>query len=119
MSQKTFWIALGVGAGVGAAVSVLCFGDCSVGVRRKLKGAYDEAGEYLGDAADYLQDRAERLSREAQVAYRKSREEIDTAYDKASGALADSLGDTREQIAKVAEEAVDRLAASASSQPLL
>lgn len=119
MSQKNFWIALGVGAGVGAAVAVLAFADCSVGIRRKLKAAYEEAGEYLEDAGDYVQDRAERLSREAQSAYRKSRVEIESVYDKASDALADSLGETREQITKVAEEAVDRFTASAGSRSLL
>ena len=73
MNGKGFWIVLGAGAAMGAAVALLYAPQSGVATRKKLRHGIEDAEVYLEDAGDYLKDQAEKLSREARKAFKTTR----------------------------------------------
>ncbi|HWZ52310.1 MAG TPA: YtxH domain-containing protein [Granulicella sp.] len=88
MNGKSFWIVLGAGVAVGAAVALLYAPQSGVVTRKKLRRGIEDAEEYLEDAGDYLKEQADKLSREAQKALKLTRAYADTTVDSAGEFLA-------------------------------
>ncbi len=90
-SAKGYWFAFGVGIAAGAAVALLYAPQAGVKTRKQLRRGFDDATDYLEDAGDYLKEQAERLSAEAQRALKQTKEKVadlvDDAVDRSSGAV--------------------------------
>lgn len=108
-SNKTFWTAFITGLTAGAIVALLYAPNDGKSTRKKLGRVYDDAEDYVEDAADFLKDKAERLTKETTSAYEKSRKQLDEVYTKASEALADAYSDAKETLAAAADTAMDNV----------
>lgn len=91
MSAKSYWFAFGVGVTAGAAIALLYAPQTGVKTRKQLRKGAAEAGDYLEEAADYLKEQAERLSHEAQKAVKRTREQVESAVDKANDAATSAI----------------------------
>jgi gas vesicle protein len=85
MSQRTFWVALGIGALAGGIAALLYAPQSGTATRKKLKRNMEDLGDTLQDAGDYLKEQAERLSKEAQRLVITSKDQFDSAVETASG----------------------------------
>jgi len=88
MNAKSFWIVLGTGAAIGAAVALLYAPQSGMLTRKRLRHGIEDAEEHLEDAGDYLKEQAEKLSKEAQKAFKMTREYANTTVDSAGDFLA-------------------------------
>lgn len=98
MSSKGVWIAFSIGVAAGAAVALLYAPQSGVRTRRQLRKNIDEGVGYLEDAADYLKEQAETLtkkaeglSKEAQKTLQRTREQVETVVDRATGAMGSAV----------------------------
>lgn len=91
MSAKNYWLAFGIGAAAGAAAALLYAPQSGAKTRRRLRKGVENAGDYLEDAGDYLKAQAERLAEEAQKAIKRTREQVESAVDKASDLVSDTV----------------------------
>ena len=91
MSAKNYWFAFGIGVVAGATIALLYAPQAGVKTRKQLRKGVSEAGDYLEEAGDYLKEQAERLSTEAQKAVKRTREQVESAVDKASDAYAGAV----------------------------
>ena len=71
MRAKGIWIAFSVGVAAGATVALLYTPDSGENTRKKISetaiDAYDQAGNYVGDASDYLKDHADLLAQKSKA----------------------------------------------------
>ena len=95
MSSKNYWFAFGIGVVAGATIALLYAPQTGVKTRRQLRKGVEEAGDYLEDAGDYLKEQAERLSNEAQKAVKRTREQVESAVDKAGDAVSGAVKSAR------------------------
>ena len=91
MSAKNYWLAFGIGVSAGAAIALLYAPQTGAKTRKQLRKGVEGAGDYLEDAGDYLKAQAEHFSNEAQKAIKRSREQVETAVDKAGDAVSDAV----------------------------
>ena len=105
--NKNVWIALLGGITAGAVVALLFAPQSGEETRRKIGDAYDDAVDYVSEATDFLKEQAERLTEEANAAYKKGVKQLDDAYAKASDALNSAYTDAKEQLANLADTALD------------
>jgi gas vesicle protein len=91
MSAKNYWFAFGVGVVAGATIALLYAPQTGVKTRKQLRKGVEDAGDYLEEAGDYLKHQAERLSNEAQKAIKRTRDQVETAVDKAGDAVAGAV----------------------------
>lgn len=92
MKSKGVWIAFAIGVAAGAAVALLYAPQSGVRTRRQLRKNLDEGVGYLEDAAAYLKEQAETLSAEAQKTLQRTREQMDSVVNRASGAMGGAMG---------------------------
>jgi gas vesicle protein len=85
MRQKTFWLALVMGALAGGVVALLYAPQSGTVTRKKLRRSIEDLSDNLEDAGDYLKEQAERLSKEAQRYISTGREQLGSAVDTATG----------------------------------
>jgi gas vesicle protein len=91
MSAKNYWLAFGIGVSAGAAIALLYAPQTGAKTRRQLRKGASNAGDYLEDAGDYLKTQAEHFANEAQKAIKRSREQVETAVDKAGDVVSDAV----------------------------
>jgi gas vesicle protein len=91
MSAKNYWLAFGIGVSAGAAIALLYAPQTGAKTRKQLRKGAENAGDYLEDAGDYLKAQAEHFANEAQKAIKRSREQVETAVDKAGGVVSDAV----------------------------
>jgi gas vesicle protein len=91
MSTKNYWLAFGIGVSAGAAIALLYAPQTGTKTRRQLRKGVEDAGDYLEDAGDYLKSQAERFSNEAQKAVKRTREQVETAVDKAGDVVSNAV----------------------------
>jgi gas vesicle protein len=91
MSAKNYWLAFGIGVSAGAAIALLYAPQTGAKTRRQLRKGAENAGDYLEDAGDYLKAQAEHFANEAQKAIKRSREQVETAVDKAGDVVSDAV----------------------------
>jgi gas vesicle protein len=91
MSAKNYWFAFGIGVVAGATIALLYAPQSGARTRKQLRKGVSEAGDYLEEAGDYLKEQAERLSSEAQKAVKRTREQVESAVDKASDVYAGAV----------------------------
>ncbi len=95
MNSKNYWFAFGVGVFAGASIALLYAPQAGVKTRRQLRKGVEDAGDYLEDAGDYLKDQAERLGNEAQKAVKRTRDQVETAVDKAGDVVSFAVKSAR------------------------
>ena len=95
MRSKNCWFAFGIGVVAGATIALLYAPQTGVKTRRQLRKGVEEAGDYLEDAGDYLKEQAERLSNEAQKAVKRTREQVESAVDKAGDVVSGAVKSAR------------------------
>ena len=91
MSAKNYWLAFGIGVAAGAAAALLYAPQSGEKTRRRIRRSVENAGDYLEDAGDYLKAQAERLAEEAQKAIKYTKEQVESAVDKAGDLVADTV----------------------------
>ena len=91
MSAKNYWLAFGIGVSAGAAIALLYAPQTGTKTRRQLRKGVEDAGDYLEDAGDYLKSQAERFSNEAQKAVKRTKEQVETAVDKAGNVVSSAV----------------------------
>jgi len=91
MSAKNYWFAFGIGVVAGATIALLYAPQSGARTRKQLRKGVSEAGDYLEEAGDYLKEQAERLSSEAQKAVKRTREQVESAVDKAGDVYAGAV----------------------------
>ena len=91
MSAKNYWFAFGIGVVAGATIALLYAPQAGVKTRKQLRKGVADAGDYLEEAGDYLKEQAERLTSEAQKAVKRTREQVESALDKAGDAAAGAV----------------------------
>ena len=91
MCAKNYWFAFGIGVTAGAAIALLYAPQSGAKTRKQLRRGVEDAGEYLEEAGDYLKAQADRFSEEAQKAIKRTRSQVETAVDKASDLVSDTL----------------------------
>jgi gas vesicle protein len=84
MSQKSYWLAFGIGVAAGASIALLYAPQTGAKTRKQLRKGVEDASDYLEDTANYLKEQAERLSKEAEKAIKRTRSHVGDAVDKAS-----------------------------------
>ena len=108
MSARGFWVAFTVGLAAGAVVALLYAPQSGAKTRKKLKGAYDEAGEYVDDAGDYLQDQAERLAKQSKKLYKQGVDAADDALSSATDSVNDTLAAAKGKAADAVSSVKDK-----------
>jgi gas vesicle protein len=83
MSAKNYWFAFGIGVCAGASIALLYAPQTGIKTRKQLRRGVSDASDYLEDAGDYLKAQAERFSDEAQKAIKRTKNQVDSAVDKA------------------------------------
>jgi gas vesicle protein len=91
MSAKKDLLAFGIGVSAGAALAILYAPQSGEYTRRQLRRGVEDAEHYLGSASDYLKGQAERLSNEAHAAVNRTRQEVETAVDRAGDLVVSAL----------------------------
>jgi gas vesicle protein len=91
MSAKNYWFAFGVGVAAGASIALLYAPQTGAKTRRQLRKGVEDAGDYLEEAGDYLKDQAERFTTEAQKAVKRTREQVESAVDKAGDVVSSAV----------------------------
>ncbi|MFT4111956.1 YtxH domain-containing protein [Silvibacterium sp.] len=80
MNAVKFWAVFTVGVAAGAAVALIYAPQSGEKTRRQLKRSFEDATDYLKDAADNISDHAEKY-------VKKGKDLIDDAVDSASNAV--------------------------------
>ncbi len=91
MSAKNCWFAFGIGVVAGATVALLYAPQSGIKTRKQLRKGVEDAGDYLEDAGDYLKAQAERFSNEAEKALKRTREQVESAVDKAGDVVSSAV----------------------------
>jgi gas vesicle protein len=90
MRHKEFWLAMGMGALVGAVATIFATPQSGVSARKKLSHKMKEAGKSLDETAGDLANQAERL-------VEKGRKQMKPAMDAASDFAETLAGDVRKR----------------------
>jgi gas vesicle protein len=91
MSAKNYWFAFGVGVVAGATIALLYAPQTGAKTRKQLRKGVADAGDYLEEAGDYLKEQAERLTTEAQKMAKRTREQVESAVDKAGDVVSGAV----------------------------
>lgn len=92
MNSKGVWIAFAIGVAAGTSVALLYAPQSGVRTRRQLRKNLDEGVGYLEDAAEYLKEQAENLTKEAQKTVQRTRGQMGSVYERATGAMGSAMG---------------------------
>ena len=91
MESGKFWAVFAVGVAAGAAVALIYAPQSGAKTRKQLRRGFDDASEYVKDAADTLGGHAEKIIRRGK-------------------GVVDDLADSANNVAKVANSAAKRVA---------
>lgn len=80
MNVLKFWAVFTVGVAAGAAVALIYAPQSGVKTRRQLRRGFEDAGDYLKDAAETVSDHAEKY-------VRRGKDIVEDVVDSASNAV--------------------------------
>ncbi|MBB6143479.1 gas vesicle protein [Silvibacterium bohemicum] len=80
MNAIKFWAVFTVGVAAGAAVALIYAPQSGEKTRRQLRRGFEDAGDYLKDAAENLSDQAEKY-------VKRGKDIVDDVVDTASNAV--------------------------------
>jgi gas vesicle protein len=91
MSAKGYWFAFLIGATAGAGVALLYAPATGARTRKRIGRSIDQGVDSLNDAAEYLKEQADNLSKQAQVAIKRTRGKVEDVVEEVVGKASDAV----------------------------